>query len=151
MDRSSPTVLVGRRVVPGKEAAFAEWMTRMTHASQSAPGHVAVDVQRPDTTHPDEWMIVYRFEDAASLDAWLSSEVRQMLMEEGADLIQGQPRVQIFAAAASDPGVRMVTSYLLKEGGTSVHRARRTSRHASPTHQLRHDRVPVVTSRGARR
>ncbi len=123
MDRSSPTVLVGRRVIPGKEADFAEWMTRMTHASQSAPGHVAVDVQRPDSTHPDEWMIVYRFADAASLEAWMSSGLRQALLEEGAGLIQGQPREQIFAAAASDPGVRMVTSYLLKEGGVSVHRA----------------------------
>ena len=123
MVRSSPTVLVGRRVVPGKEAAFAEWMARMIHASQRAQGHVAVDVQRPDSTHPDEWIIVYRFEDAASLEAWLSSDIRQILMDEGVGLIQGQPRVQVFAAAASDPGVRMVTSYLLKEGGESVHSA----------------------------
>ena len=123
MERNSPTVLVGRRVVPGKEAAFAEWMARMTQAAQSAEGHVAADVQRPDSTHPDEWMIVYRFEDADSLDRWLGSDVRQNLMDQGADLILGKPREQIFAAAASDPGVRMVTSYLLKEGGSSVHRA----------------------------
>ncbi len=123
MERSSPTVLVGRRVVPGKEAAFAEWMTRVTHAAQSAPGHVAVDVQRPDSMHPDEWMIVYRFEDAASLEGWLDSESRSKLLEEGADLILGEAREQIFAATARDPGVRMVTSYLLKEGGVPVHEA----------------------------
>jgi antibiotic biosynthesis monooxygenase (ABM) superfamily enzyme len=123
MERSSPTVLVGRRVISGKEAAFAEWMARMTQASQSAPGHVAVDVQRPDSTHPDEWMIVYRFEDAPSLENWLASDVRRELMDEGAGLIHGSPREQIFASAASDPGVRMVTSYLLRDGGTSVHRA----------------------------
>ncbi len=121
MDRNSPTVLVARKVVPGKEAAFAEWMTRVTQAAQSAPGHVAVDVQRPDSTHPDEWMVVYRFEDAAALDVWLGSDIRMALIAEGAELIVGEPRVQVFAATAGDPGVRMVTSYLLKDGGAAVH------------------------------
>ncbi len=91
MERNSPTVFVGRRVVPGREAAFAEWMTRVTHAAQSAPGHVAVDVLRPDSAHPDEWMVVYRFEDAASLDAWLTSDTRMALITEGEDLILGEP------------------------------------------------------------
>jgi antibiotic biosynthesis monooxygenase (ABM) superfamily enzyme len=67
-------------------------------------------------------MIVYRFESSDSLDAWLESPVRQRLMAEGADLITDQPREQVFAAVASDPGVRMVTSYLLKEGGEPAHR-----------------------------
>jgi antibiotic biosynthesis monooxygenase (ABM) superfamily enzyme len=110
-------------VVPGKEAAFAVWMTRIAQAAQSAEGHVGSDVQRPNPTHPDEWMIVYRFEDADSLDAWLVSDTRQQLVQEGSDLILGEPRKQVFAATATDPGVRMVTSYLLKEGGTSVHRS----------------------------
>lgn len=123
MERRSPTVLVARRVVPGKEAQFAEWMTRITHAAQSAEGHVASDVQRPNSAHPEEWLIVYRFEDAESLDDWLASDIRQQLLKEGAELILGEPREQIFAAARSDPGVRMVTSYLLKDGATSVHRS----------------------------
>ena len=67
-------------------------------------------------------MIVYRFESSDSLHRWLKSSVRQQLMEEGADLITGPPREQVFAAVASDPGVRMVTSYLLKEGGEPTHR-----------------------------
>lgn len=121
MERSSPTVLVSRRVAPGREAAFAEWMVRVTSAAQGAAGHVAVDVQRPDSSHPDEWMVVYRFEDANTLEAWLTSDVRRELLNEGADLILGQPREQVFASAPSDPGVRMVTSYLLKTGGAAVH------------------------------
>jgi antibiotic biosynthesis monooxygenase (ABM) superfamily enzyme len=122
MERKSPTVLVARRVAPGKEAAFAEWMARMIQAAQNADGHVGSDVQRPDSTHPGEWMIVYRFESSDSLDRWLKSPVRQQLMEEGDGLITGPPREQVFAAVASDPGVRMVTSYLLKEGGEPTHR-----------------------------
>lgn len=122
MDRSSPTVLVARRVVPGREAEFASWMTRLTDAAQSSPGHVAVDVQRPDSAHPNEWIVVYRFIDADSLEGWLESEVRARLVAEGVDLVDGEPRVQTFATAALDPGVRMVTSYLLKDGGLAVHR-----------------------------
>jgi antibiotic biosynthesis monooxygenase (ABM) superfamily enzyme len=123
MERRSPTVLVARKVAPGKEAAFTAWLNSMLQAAQSAEGHVASDVQRPNSTHPDEWMIVYRFGDADSLDAWLDSAVRKQLMHEGADLIVGEPREQIFAATANAPGVRMVTSYLLKDGGESVHQA----------------------------
>ncbi|MEN8041790.1 MAG: antibiotic biosynthesis monooxygenase, partial [Actinomycetota bacterium] len=122
MERRSPTVLVGRRVAPGKEAAFAEWMARVRTAAQRAPGHAASEVQRPNSTHPDEWMIIYRFHDVATLDGWLESEVRSALLDEGADLILGQPREQVFASRGADPGVRMVTSYLLKEGGDRVHR-----------------------------
>jgi hypothetical protein len=98
-------------------------MTRVTHAAQSAPGHVAVDVQRPDSAHPDEWMVVYRFEDADSLNSWLVSDIRMELITEGADLILGEPRLQVFAATSGDPGVRMVTSYLLSSDGAPVHRA----------------------------
>ncbi len=123
MERNSPTVLISRKVVEGREPEFAEWMTRVTRAAQNAPGHVAVDVQRPDSTHPDEWMVVYRFEDRESLDAWLESDVRTELIVEGADLIVGEPQVQLFAATAGSPGVRMVTSYLLKADGRAVHRA----------------------------
>jgi hypothetical protein len=96
-------------------------MARVTHAAQQAPGHIAVDVQRPDSTHPEEWMVVYRFEDAITLDGWLQSDERRELLDDGSDLIVGEPRVQVFAASADDPGVRMVTSYLLKDGGESVH------------------------------
>ncbi len=122
MQRSSPTVLIARRVAPGRDAEFAEWMSRVTRAAQQAPGHVAADVQRPDSAHPEEWMVVYRFEDAVTLENWLESSVRRELLDEGERLIVGQPRLQVFAASAGDPGVRMVTSYLLKDGGESVHR-----------------------------
>ena len=44
-------------------------------------------------------------------------------MAEGADLIVGDPREQIFASIAEDTGVRMVTSYLLKDGGEEAHEA----------------------------
>ena len=121
-ERRSPTVLVARRVVPGAGAEFAEWMARVTHAAQQAPGHVAVDVQRPDSTHPEEWMVVYRFEDAATLERWLESDERRVLLDDGRALIVGEPRVQVLAATVEDPGVRMVTSYLLRDGSESVHR-----------------------------
>lgn len=123
MERSSPTVLVARTVKSGREVDFASWMTRVTNAAQRAAGHVAVDVQQPDSIHPDEWIVVYRFVDTDSLERWLSSEVREQLMAEGADLILGEAREQIFVTGSRGPGVRMVTSYLLKEGRAHEHRA----------------------------
>lgn len=120
--RSSPTVLVARKVVPGREAAFAEWLAKLMHASQLAQGHIAVDVQRPGTAHPDEWMVVYRFESALALDNWMASSTRRRIIEEGDSLILGEPRVQVFAATPKDPGVRMVTSYLLSSDGEEMHR-----------------------------
>lgn len=119
--RSSPTVIVSRRVLKENEDAFGMWVTRLITAAYRSDGYVSAGVERPDPTHPDEWLVVYRFEDGRSLDAWLSSPARQQLVVEGADLIEGEATEQVVAGIPAHDEVRVVSSYRLREGVQSEH------------------------------
>jgi antibiotic biosynthesis monooxygenase (ABM) superfamily enzyme len=119
--RGSPTVIVSRRVEPENEDAFSMWVTRLITAAYRTRGYVSAGVERPDATHPGEWLVVYRFEDGESLDAWLNSKSRHDLLTEGSQLFEGDAREQVVAGVPAHDEVRVVSSYRLREGTESEH------------------------------
>lgn len=122
-DRRSPTVIVSRRVVPGRETEFEAWMRRLRAAAFVAPGHVASEFQPPGPSHPDDWIVVYRFEDAESRTAWLESTERRKLIAEGADLVLGEPVEQVLAVDSSTgQPVTAVASIRIKPGREADYR-----------------------------
>lgn len=123
MDRRTlPTVIVARRAAHGREFDFERWLRRLADAAGHAPGHLGAEIQPPDTSHPSEWVIVYRFESVACLDDWLGSDERRELLHEGGDLVDGAAREQIIAtgteADAADP-VTAVASFRLRPDAVS--------------------------------
>lgn len=66
------TTMVTRRVKPGHEAAYEEFLDGIIGAASRFPGHLGVEVFRP-TGPSDEYRIVYRFDSAAHLRSWLDS------------------------------------------------------------------------------
>jgi antibiotic biosynthesis monooxygenase (ABM) superfamily enzyme len=120
-DRGSPTVIVSRRVTTDNEDAFGVWVTRLITAAYRTPGYVSAGVERPDASHPGEWLVVYRFEDGDSLDGWLSSATRQALLREGEALVEGEAREQIVAGVPAHDEVRVVSSYQLRDGAHAEH------------------------------
>jgi hypothetical protein len=119
--RGSPTVIVSRRVTTENEDAFGVWVTRLITAAYRTDGYVSAGVERPDATHPGEWLVVYRFVDGSSLEGWLSSATRQELLNEGAALFEGEAREQIVAGVPAHDEVRVVSSYRLRDGVQSEH------------------------------
>lgn len=89
-----PTIVVSRRVTPGKEREFERWNDRIRHAAERWPGHLGSEAQPPDAAHPDEWIIVYRFRTAEELDAWMTSDERRALLDEGDRLLEEPVREQ---------------------------------------------------------
>lgn len=69
----------------------------MHDAVAAQPGYLHDDHQPPDDRHPDEWVVTYRFTDSDALEAWLASPDRQRLIEEGHDLVIGDPTAQVVA------------------------------------------------------
>ncbi len=53
-DRQIPTVIVSRRVAPGREVELERWMQRVHQAAMLQPGYISDDHQPPDARHPDE-------------------------------------------------------------------------------------------------
>jgi uncharacterized protein len=114
--RTIPTVVVARRPVAGREDEFEVWLRRLVAAAREAPGHVSSDIQPPNEVHPGEWVILYQFGDAGSLESWLRSAARVELMEAGADLVDGPAREQVIALAQAPDPVTGVASFRVRPG-----------------------------------
>jgi antibiotic biosynthesis monooxygenase (ABM) superfamily enzyme len=77
------TVVVSHRVKKQDADAFLEWQERLTAAERDFPGFRGAEIFRPLEGIQEEWTAMYRFDSAASLDAWLTSDKRKQLLEEG--------------------------------------------------------------------
>jgi uncharacterized protein len=109
--RRIPTVIVARHVRPGREAEFAEWMEHMQTSVERQPGFLHADFQSPDDLHPDEWVVTFQFSDGHSLNEWMESDERRVLMAAAESLIIGDPRQQILAVDRP-VGTRPVTAVI---------------------------------------
>jgi uncharacterized protein len=86
------TVLISRRVRRGREAEFERWLAEVRVAAVAFPGHQGATVIRPtDPARPD-YVIVFRFDTPAHLEAWRRSEVRGRLMDRSAGLAEEPPQ-----------------------------------------------------------
>ena len=73
------TVLVARRVVPGKEIEFEKWASELTRAASSFDGFLGAGLLQPG--HVGElWHVVYRFASADELARWEQSQTRSDLL-----------------------------------------------------------------------
>ncbi len=120
-DRQSPTVIVARTVPVELEDAFGAWVTKLITAAYRYPGYVSAGIERPNATHPDQWLVVYRFDTGPSLQAWLDSDIRRELLDEGSGLFVGDEQAQVVAGVAPQDEVRVVTSYRLVDGTETEH------------------------------
>ena len=75
------TVLVARRVQPGREIEF-EVGRRLTRAASGFDGFLGAGLLRPGHVG-DDWHVVYRFKTAAALDHWETSSTRASLLAKG--------------------------------------------------------------------
>jgi uncharacterized protein len=67
------TTAVTRRVKPGHEAQYEEFLEGVIAAASRFPGYLGTEILRPDGPG-DEYRIVYRFDDARHLRGWLDSD-----------------------------------------------------------------------------
>ena len=72
---ASVTVTVARKVAPGREADFEEWVQGIMEAAAKFPGFLGGGVLRPPRAGR-EWHVVYRFADAEKQRAWEASAER---------------------------------------------------------------------------
>jgi antibiotic biosynthesis monooxygenase (ABM) superfamily enzyme len=77
------TVVVTHRVNPEHEQEFIEWQDRMRAAESTFDGFRGTELFRPIADVQDEWTAIYRYNSAADLDKWLTSQKRQQLLAEG--------------------------------------------------------------------
>lgn len=88
------TVIISRRMKPGTEEWFEEWLRGVTADAVRFPGHLGVDVIRPPNTATGDYVLVFRFETYAHLRAWDESPVRADWLKRAEPYAAGAPVVR---------------------------------------------------------
>ena len=76
------TTVIRRRIKPGRELEYGNWFGRASDAIAKSPGFRGMTVILPDPKDPRARIILYRFADAAALDYWENSPVKDELHSE---------------------------------------------------------------------
>ncbi|WP_055589222.1 antibiotic biosynthesis monooxygenase [Streptacidiphilus griseoplanus] len=77
------TAVVSHRVLPGRERDFARWQSKIERVQERFPGYMGAESFEPVPGVQQNWVTVFRFDTRDHLDAWLDSEARKRLLEEG--------------------------------------------------------------------
>jgi antibiotic biosynthesis monooxygenase (ABM) superfamily enzyme len=88
------TTTVTRRVKPGHEPFYERFLEGVITAASEFPGHLGVEVFRPESAGAGEYRTVYRFDTGEHLRAWLDSEERAAWLERAEPHVIGPMRTQ---------------------------------------------------------
>jgi antibiotic biosynthesis monooxygenase (ABM) superfamily enzyme len=76
------TLVVSRRIKPGQEQAYEDWLRRVIQAARAFPGYLGVTTLSPEGIDSDLRYLIWRFDNADTLEAWEKSDVRNKLVAE---------------------------------------------------------------------
>lgn len=90
----SVSVVVRRRIRPELQDEFETWLEGITHAASAFEGHQGAQVLRPPDASTQDYVILFRYQTPAQLDAWQASEQRAEWIEKGHRFTLGQAHVE---------------------------------------------------------
>jgi uncharacterized protein len=101
-DAAGPvTATVTRRVKPGHEAAYEEFLAGISDAAKAFPGYLGEEVFRPAGGAGGEYRIVYRFDSPVHLRGWLNSGERAAWLHRAEPHVAGPMRTQFLTGLES--------------------------------------------------
>jgi hypothetical protein len=92
-DNAKVTVIVSRRVRPGMERAFEEWVAGIAPAAAQFEGYRGTELFRPSADQA-EYTLVFSFNNRENLKRWEDSPVRAEWLATVAEMIEGETVVQ---------------------------------------------------------
>jgi uncharacterized protein len=95
------TTTVTRRVKPGHEVFYEQFLEGIIAAATRFPGHLGVEVFRPASASEGEYRIVYRFDTGEHLRAWLDSDEHAAWLERAEPHVIGPMRSQFLTGLES--------------------------------------------------
>ncbi|MEU6802905.1 antibiotic biosynthesis monooxygenase [Streptomyces neyagawaensis] len=109
---AAATAIIGQRVLPGVEREFASWQEDLNAAAAYYPGFLGAEIS-PPTALQSEWVVVYRFDSVAHLQAWINSATRQTFLDAGAKYFDGPATQQVVSSGTQslDPLVTVVVTH----------------------------------------
>ncbi|MFI5470569.1 antibiotic biosynthesis monooxygenase [Streptomyces cacaoi] len=106
------TAIISQKVLSGFEREYESWQRDVNAAAADYAGYLGVEVSRPTELQP-EWVVVYRFDSVAHLQAWINSATRQRLLEVGDTYLDGPGTQQVVSGGGrpADPLVTVVATH----------------------------------------
>jgi antibiotic biosynthesis monooxygenase (ABM) superfamily enzyme len=121
------TLLLCARVLPGREAEFAQWHVRWQTAVLGWKGALSVEFWPPAPPDQLETVVVNRFTSVDALQTWRRGAQDQKLVAEAAPLVEAGLVMQLVGQAAVEysvrHGVTMVMVTEIKPGKEAAYRA----------------------------
>jgi antibiotic biosynthesis monooxygenase (ABM) superfamily enzyme len=93
------TLVTQTAVRPGRENEFASWQRRMSALVSGTPGFVSEEVIPADPPLQADWTIIQRFACREDASNWLASAARAAMLEQVADLLEGEDAISIMEQA----------------------------------------------------
>lgn len=87
------TVSVSRRVIPGQEENYEEWVSGISKACATFPGYLGVHILRP-SGNDNRYTTIYRFDNKQHAENWRNSPEHQEWTSKLADLTVGETKVR---------------------------------------------------------
>jgi antibiotic biosynthesis monooxygenase (ABM) superfamily enzyme len=95
------TTTVTRHVLPGHEARYEQFLEGIISAASAFPGHLGVEVFRPQSAATGVYRTVYRFDSAEHLRAWLDSDEHTAWLERAEPHVTGPMRTSFVTGLES--------------------------------------------------
>ncbi|MFC9357289.1 antibiotic biosynthesis monooxygenase [Rhodococcus sp. NPDC057014] len=113
---NAATVIIGQKVRAGSEEAFEAWQRDMNAAASRYPGFLGAEISAPTAVQPD-WVVVYRFDSVAHVQAWINSATRQERLDAGQPYFDGPATQQVITGGGvreADPLVTVVVTHRVR-------------------------------------
>ena len=91
---SAVTVVVSRRIKPGREADFETWVEGVVAEAVKFEGHKGVTLLSPADTGGNEYVLIFRFDTPLHLRAWDDSAVKAEWVAKAEPMTEGAPHVR---------------------------------------------------------
>jgi antibiotic biosynthesis monooxygenase (ABM) superfamily enzyme len=95
------TATVTRRIKPGHEGAYEQFLAGISGAAKEFPGYLGAEVFRPTSGQGGEYRTVYRFDSSAHLRSWLDSHEHAAWLERAEPHVAGPMRTQFLTGLES--------------------------------------------------
>jgi uncharacterized protein len=89
------TAMASRRVKPGREREFEDWVSGILAAANDFPGYLGSEVLRPSDPEDNEYRIISRFDHESNLHAWENSKERQRWLRQSRPLLEEEEKVRV--------------------------------------------------------
>ncbi|WP_327585958.1 antibiotic biosynthesis monooxygenase [Nonomuraea sp. NBC_00507] len=81
--REAVTAVISHNVRPGRERDFQRWQDKVRKTQEKFPGFLGFEAFEPVPGVQEHWVVMFRYDTREHLDAWLESDTRRKLLDEG--------------------------------------------------------------------